>query len=67
MTHKILETIGDSPITTIEFLNIKHSPAVTNEAFSVLATFNKSSTDFKSLKFNSWSKLEDKLSPTVLD
>ena len=66
MSHKILETIGDEPIETIELLDINHPTSLTNEALSMISTRNKSKSEFKHLSLD-FITLDEEVSPTVLD
>ena len=67
LSHRIVEAIEDNDFNEIRMNSIMHPTSVTNEALSVLTTLNKSSTSLSRLMMGSWGKLDEKVSPTVLE
>ena len=66
LSHKIAEFVQDQEVHSLEMSAIKHSSVVTSEALSVISKLNKPVTGFEKIELR-FSKLDEKLSDTVLD
>jgi len=68
LTHKILDRVGEAPVTNIEFSSAAVETGVTNETIECFSQLNIPKSGLHTLSFwEWWPPLQELLSETVLD
>lgn len=67
LTHKILEKIGEDPVTSVSLTYANLEPEVMNETFASFSQLNIPKTGLHELELHTWYTLKERPSETVIE